>query len=176
MEKSSRVGTAPRLGKAADPHLQSEASGRSVALAGGCCRCGLLSGSDHSSLCLLQTKPASLPHVNELGPTMGPVALLGSAVILDVSSPFFPGRLEDQGGDGNEGGVPGLPKGVCACLFDRASPRGEFHVLTTGGWREALRHLKACPVLGQCRHTGAESREGACYRARRVPGLLGSLV
>lgn len=35
----------------------------------------LLSGSDYSLLCLLQTKPASLPHVNEPSHTKEPVAL-----------------------------------------------------------------------------------------------------
>lgn len=168
MEKSTRVGT--------DPRLQREASGPSAALAGGCCRCGLLSGADHSSLCLLQTNPAALPHVNEPGPTMGPAALLGSAVTLDVSSPFFPGRLEDQVGDGNEGGVPGLSKWVCACLFDRATPRGEFSCTynrrVAGGAAPSQGLSRPRSVLAH----RAESRKGACYSAHGVPGLLGSLV
>lgn len=155
--------------------MQCEASGPSAALAGGCCRCGLLSGADHSSLCLLQTNPAALPHVNEPGPTMGPAALLGSAVTLDVSSPFFPAVWKIKWEMEMRGAFLGCRSGCVPVCLTEPPPGASSHVLTTGGWREALRHLKVCPVLGQCWHTGLRAGRGHATVPAGCPGCSAHL-
>ena len=146
--------------------------------AGGRCRCGLLSGSDHSPLCLLQTKPASLPHVNEPGPTMGPVALLGSARSSGLRGchsglvlAFLPRRLDDQVGDGKEGGVPWLSRWACARLFDGATPRGGFSCTYTKRVAGGAAPSKALSSPRSVLTSRAESRKGTCYSAQEgAPG------
>lgn len=129
-------------------------------------------------MCLLQTKPASLPRVNEPGPTMGPVALWevqaaggfgGHHSGLVLTFPSQP--LGDQVGDGSEGGIPWLSKWVCARLFDRATPRDEFSCT----YNKRVHHLSSVQpsVLLTNR---VESRQGACYGAQEgAPLSLGHL-
>ena len=74
----------------------------------------------------------------------------------------FPSQLlDDQVGDGSEGGVPWLSKWACACLFDRATPRDEFSCT----YNKRVHHLNSVQssVLLTNR---VESRKGACYGAQ----------
>lgn len=82
---------------------------------------------------------------------------------------FLPPRLDDQVGDGNEGGVPWLSKWACARLFDGATPRGEFSCTYTKRVAGGAAHLKLCPVLGQCRRAGLRAGRGHATAPRRVP-------
>lgn len=77
---------------------------------------------------------------------MGPVALLGSAgsggasgaVILDLSSPFFPRVWMIKWGMEMRGAFLGCRSGrVLVCLME-PPPGVSSHVLTPRGWREVL--------------------------------------
>lgn len=144
----------PRLRKvAADPDLQSRGQQPLTWLQQAVTTAtALLPGPDYSPLFTADT-PAALPHVNEPSRTMGPVALLGSAgssgafgaVTLVLSSPFFLSPLDNQLGDGNEGGRS-LAVEVGACLYLTEPPPGMSPHVLTRGWQD----LKPFLILSRC--------------------------